>query len=149
MLPVHFHVFFVCFGLLHYISSGTERFDCEVDVKIAPKYFMGKEKEAKLYEGFIEVVVNREKGWGIAQYCYQWVSNANFTPILISAFVIYMIFSFVLVYKEAKFYFAVTCLKKKIKCEHNSLLNGTLFSTSRGERCNIIIVFFFLYLPNE
>lgn len=49
---------------------GTERFDCEVDVKLAPKFFMGKDKQAKLYEGFVEVVVNGKKGWGIVEYCY-------------------------------------------------------------------------------
>ncbi|XP_072172219.1 uncharacterized protein [Diadema setosum] len=49
---------------------GKERFDCEVEVQTAPVFYMGKNREAKLFEGFVHVVVNGKKGWGIAEYCY-------------------------------------------------------------------------------
>nr|XP_054761736.1 uncharacterized protein LOC129268178 isoform X1 [Lytechinus pictus] len=60
-IPEQYKFSFIC---------GTERFECDVKVKLAPLFYMGKDREAKLYEGFVEVTVNGKKGWGIAEYCY-------------------------------------------------------------------------------
>ncbi|XP_070560362.1 uncharacterized protein [Ptychodera flava] len=53
-------------------AVGEEKYNMQVDVKLAPIFYMGFNWEAKIYEQMISVNVNGQKGYGIAEFLYRW-----------------------------------------------------------------------------